>query len=119
MQSHDEVYSPQLLPPTESVLRPLEASLGRVFEADWHPHLREKLAVFPRYVQIHTLTPEGAKELLHCWPDFATFLEDAQARQIAYYPMEPGVCWVRVAHDEGTGALHTFLYCDGEAVACG
>ena len=54
------------------------------FAADWHPQLGESLAGFPRCV---TLPAQAGGEL--CWPDFATFIEDGDCRQMMYYPAEP------------------------------
>ena len=51
------------------------------FDTDWHHQLGDRLSVFPR-----NLSFCGEALVLNYWPDLATFIEDADALHLAYYP---------------------------------
>ena|SRR2546423_623444 len=81
------------------------------FTSDWHPQLAEGLAGFPRCV---ALPASAGGEL--CWPDFATFIEDADARQMMYYPSAASEFSVNVIFEKsGAGWLRCF-YCDAQVL---
>ena len=81
------------------------------FAADWHPQLGERLAGFPRCV---ALPAEAGGEL--CWPDFATFIEDGDCRQMMYYPAEPSEFSAFVVFEKDDSKLLCRFYCDNEVL---
>ena len=83
----------------------------QIFTADWHPQLRESLAGFPRCV---ALPVEASGEL--CWPDFATFIEDSDCRQMMYYPSAPGEFSACVVFEKDDSKLLCRFYCDNEVL---
>ena len=83
----------------------------QTFTADWHPHLGESLAGFPRCV---ALPAEAGDEL--CWPDFATFIEDGDCRQMMYYPSEPSEFSALMIFDKHHSSLLCRFYCDEQAM---
>jgi hypothetical protein len=87
----------------------------QTFASDWHPHLGEALAGFPRCV---ALPAEAGGEL--CWPDFATLIEDSETRQMMYYPMAASEFSAHVLFDDDEAAWHVQFYSDDEPLlACG
>ena len=81
------------------------------FTADWHPQLGESLAGFPRCV---ALPVETSGEL--CWPDFATFIEDSDCRQMMYYPSAPSEFSALMIFDRLPSSFLCRFYCDEQAL---
>ena len=79
------------------------------FTADWHPHLGDGLAGFPRCV---AFPAEAGGEL--CWPDFATFIEDGGSRQMMYYPAAPSEFSALMIFNGYHSAPLCLFYCDAE-----
>ena len=87
-------------------------SIGEVdlFAADWHPHLGERLAVFPRCIRLPRGIGDGA-----FWPDLATFIEDDERRLLMYYAA--GTPWsLEAQYSKREGALGARLYWESEMV---
>ena len=82
------------------------------FAADWHPQLGESLAGFPRCV---ALPAQAGGEL--CWPDFATFIEDAHCRQMMYCPMVASEFSARVILERAESTCVCCFYRDHELLS--
>ena len=100
-------------PPPAVSSNGVTAILSPFFEPNWHPVYAESLAVFPRFVQIHD---SGQGTSCSCWPDLATLTEDADERQIAYYPEEPSPRSLSLVFDKRSGGLHLQVYEDDRVV---
>ena len=81
------------------------------FAADWHPQLGDGLAGFPRCV---AFPAQAGGEL--CWPDFATFIEDSDCRQMMYYSAAPSEFSVFVVFEKDDSKLLCRFYCDNEVL---
>src|SRR5262249_32433862 len=85
----------------------------KLFSADWHPQLGQRLAVFPRSIQLEL---PGLKAGFS--PHLPTFIEDDGRRLLMYYAQ--GTPWsLLAAYDKGASELHTSLYWEGDVVISG
>jgi hypothetical protein len=85
------------------------------FSPDWHPQLGARLSGFPRYVPFRIRETSTQDELL-CWPDFATFVDEAESRQMMYYPAEESAISVRITFSAEESRWRVFAYLDAELV---
>jgi len=77
------------------------------FDTDWHHQFGRRLSVFPRNICFS----EGAIAQ-HYWPDLATFTEDIEAAQMAYYPAAPSPFSVCVMYRKLEAQWETVKLCD-------
>lgn len=82
------------------------------FAPDWHPQLAERLSVFPRFIA-------SEQSQAAYWPDLAGFLEDATARQLAYYRSHPADDWILVAYEKNTCRWQVLRYAGLQLLFCG
>lgn len=88
------------------------------FSPDWHPQLGEGLSGFPRFVPFRFQENDSQDEII-CWPDFATFVEEPDSRQMMYYPAEESALSLRVicnAQNED-GRWRLFAYLDADLLS--
>jgi hypothetical protein len=86
-----------------------------IFSPDWHPQLGARLSGFPRFVPLR-FRETGTQDELLCWPDFATFLDEPESRQMMYYPAEESAISVRIAFSGEESRWRVFVYLDAELV---
>jgi hypothetical protein len=77
------------------------------FDTDWHHQFGRRLSVFPRNISFR----EGANALDY-WPDLATFTEDFETAQLAYYPAAPSPFSVCVIYRKLQVRWETVKFCD-------
>jgi hypothetical protein len=77
------------------------------FDTDWHHQFGRRLSVFPRNIGFR----EGAKALDY-WPDLATFTEDRETAQLAYYPATLSAFSVCVIYRKLQESWETVKFCD-------
>src|SRR5262249_16460932 len=87
----------------------ISAIFSPFFEPNWHPVYAERLAVFPRSVEVHDFHERTS---CACWPDLATLTEDEEDRQMAYYPAEPSARSLLLVFNKHSGVLHLRAYED-------
>jgi len=85
------------------------------FSPDWHPQLGARLSGFPRYVPI-CIQETGRLEVI-CWPDFATFFDEPDSRQMMYYPAEESAISVRIIIGAEDGCWRVFAYRDADLLS--
>lgn len=91
----------------------ISAVFSPFFEPNWHPFYAERLAVFPRSVQVYD---SQQRTSYACWPDLATLTDGMDERHIAYYPAEPSPRSLLLVFDKRTGGLHLLIYEDDRVV---
>jgi hypothetical protein len=77
------------------------------FDTDWHHQFGRRLSVFPRNLCFQ----EGASRLDY-WPDLATFTEDFEMAQLAYYPESASPFSVAVIYRKLEARWDTVKFCD-------
>jgi hypothetical protein len=77
------------------------------FDTDWHHQFGPQLAVFPRNLSFR----EG-ESTQHYWPDLATFIDDVETAQLAYYPESPSPFSLFVIYRKLDAQWQTLKFCD-------
>jgi hypothetical protein len=77
------------------------------FDTDWHHQFGRRLSVFPRNLCFQ----DGALRLDY-WPDLATFTENIETAQLAYYPAVPSPFSVSVVYRKLEARWETVKFCD-------
>ncbi len=77
------------------------------FDTDWHHQFGRRLSVFPRSLSFS----EGAQRQDY-WPDLATFTEDVETAQLAYYPAAQSPFSITVIFRKVDGRWETLKFCD-------
>src|SRR4051812_46821695 len=77
------------------------------FDTDWHHQFGRRLSVFPRNISFPA--GDGAQDY---WPDLATFTEDFETVQLAYYPATPSPFSVCVIYRKHEARWETVKFCD-------
>ncbi len=81
------------------------------FDTDWHHQFGERLSVFPRNISFR----QGA-HVLDYWPDLATFTDDYETAQLAYYPAPASPFSVAVIYRKLDSRWETLKFCDDVVV---
>lgn len=84
------------------------------FPADWHHQLRDRLAVFPRYLA-QLVDSDNAQAHLY-WPDLATFCESENGSLQMMYYRAGSDCSFLVTYWEQTGHWEVLKFIDFSAV---
>ena len=88
-------------------MKSYQPQLPTPFDTDWHHQFGRRLSVFPRNLCFQ----EGSSRLDY-WPDLATFTEDYETAQLAYYPAAHSPFSVSVIYRKLEARWETVKFCD-------
>jgi len=81
------------------------------FDTDWHHQFGDRLSVFPRNISFRDR--DSGQDY---WPDLATFTEDYETAQLAYYAAAPSPFSVCVIYHKEQSRWETLKFCDDLAL---